>query len=341
MRALRDAAARGVRVRLLVDDLYTAGDDALWLGLAAQPGDRGAVVQPVPVRPRQPTQPPGRVGLRPRAHAPPHAQQAAGGRRCVGAGWAGATSPTPTSCRRHRAPSSTSTCWWLVRWCRRWRRPSTCTGTASTATSCAAWSTIRCRLQLRRAALAQDLAKALHHGRMCGGASGRGMPNPALAEAFDQGRLPMRLAMAIAAYDSPAKIENDEVADGHRHAGHQRCAGALAGGAGHPPGEAGAGGGVALPDSRAGGRCRAGRAARARRAGDAADQFAGRHRRTDGAPGLPQVPCGLAARRRRAVRMEPGTRRSRLARAAGRRHGAAPARQGRADRSRTWCSWVR
>lgn len=38
MRALRDAAARGVRVRLLVDDLYTAGDDALWLGLAATPG---------------------------------------------------------------------------------------------------------------------------------------------------------------------------------------------------------------------------------------------------------------------------------------------------------------
>jgi len=38
MRALRDAAARGVQVRLLLDDLYTAGDDALWLGLAALPG---------------------------------------------------------------------------------------------------------------------------------------------------------------------------------------------------------------------------------------------------------------------------------------------------------------
>jgi putative cardiolipin synthase len=38
MRALRDAARRGVRVRLLLDDLYTAGDDALWLGLAATPG---------------------------------------------------------------------------------------------------------------------------------------------------------------------------------------------------------------------------------------------------------------------------------------------------------------
>lgn len=37
MRALHDAAARGVRVRVLLDDLYTTGDDALWLGLAAAP----------------------------------------------------------------------------------------------------------------------------------------------------------------------------------------------------------------------------------------------------------------------------------------------------------------
>jgi putative cardiolipin synthase len=38
MQALRAAAQRGVRVRLLVDDLYTAGDDALWLALSTQPG---------------------------------------------------------------------------------------------------------------------------------------------------------------------------------------------------------------------------------------------------------------------------------------------------------------
>jgi putative cardiolipin synthase len=38
LRALRDAAARGVRVRLLIDDLYTGGADALWLGFAAHPG---------------------------------------------------------------------------------------------------------------------------------------------------------------------------------------------------------------------------------------------------------------------------------------------------------------
>ena len=37
LRALRDAAARGVRVRLLLDDLYTGGSDELLLGLAADP----------------------------------------------------------------------------------------------------------------------------------------------------------------------------------------------------------------------------------------------------------------------------------------------------------------
>jgi cardiolipin synthase C len=37
LRTLRDAAQRGVRVRLLVDDLYTAGSDLLLLGLNAHP----------------------------------------------------------------------------------------------------------------------------------------------------------------------------------------------------------------------------------------------------------------------------------------------------------------
>lgn len=37
LRGLRDAAARGVRVRLLLDDFYTAGMDDLLLGLAAHP----------------------------------------------------------------------------------------------------------------------------------------------------------------------------------------------------------------------------------------------------------------------------------------------------------------
>ncbi len=37
LRALRDAAARGVRVRLLIDDFYTSGEDELFLSLAAHP----------------------------------------------------------------------------------------------------------------------------------------------------------------------------------------------------------------------------------------------------------------------------------------------------------------
>jgi len=37
MRTLRDAALRGVRVRLLVDDLYTSGSDEMFSGLAAYP----------------------------------------------------------------------------------------------------------------------------------------------------------------------------------------------------------------------------------------------------------------------------------------------------------------
>lgn len=37
LRALRDAAARGVRVRLLVDDFHTSGSDELFLSLAAHP----------------------------------------------------------------------------------------------------------------------------------------------------------------------------------------------------------------------------------------------------------------------------------------------------------------
>jgi cardiolipin synthase C len=37
LRALRDAAERGVRVRLLIDDLYTGGQDPLFLAFAAHP----------------------------------------------------------------------------------------------------------------------------------------------------------------------------------------------------------------------------------------------------------------------------------------------------------------
>ena len=47
LRELRDAAARGVRVRLLVDDLYTQGLDPLLLGLAAHDGVEVRLFNPV------------------------------------------------------------------------------------------------------------------------------------------------------------------------------------------------------------------------------------------------------------------------------------------------------
>ncbi len=48
LRSLRDAAQRGVRVRLLVDDLYTAEIDPLLVGLAAQPNFEVRLFNPFP-----------------------------------------------------------------------------------------------------------------------------------------------------------------------------------------------------------------------------------------------------------------------------------------------------
>ena len=48
MRALRDAALRGVRVRVLMDDLYTSGEDALLLALAATPNVELRLFNPFP-----------------------------------------------------------------------------------------------------------------------------------------------------------------------------------------------------------------------------------------------------------------------------------------------------
>lgn len=50
LRALAEAAARGVRVRLLVDDLHAAGEDALLAGLAARPNVELRMFNPLPVR---------------------------------------------------------------------------------------------------------------------------------------------------------------------------------------------------------------------------------------------------------------------------------------------------
>ena len=50
LRELRDAAARGVRVRLLVDDLYTGGEDQLFGTLAAHPNVEVRLFNPLPSR---------------------------------------------------------------------------------------------------------------------------------------------------------------------------------------------------------------------------------------------------------------------------------------------------
>ena len=50
LRELRDAAARGVRVRLLMDDLYTGGQDDLLLGLAAHAHVELRLFNPLPSR---------------------------------------------------------------------------------------------------------------------------------------------------------------------------------------------------------------------------------------------------------------------------------------------------
>ncbi|HEX6018340.1 MAG TPA: phospholipase D family protein [Burkholderiaceae bacterium] len=50
LRELRDAAARGVRVRLLIDDLYAAGQDELFGALAADAHIEVRLFNPLPVR---------------------------------------------------------------------------------------------------------------------------------------------------------------------------------------------------------------------------------------------------------------------------------------------------
>ena len=50
LRELREAAARGVRVRLLVDDLYTAGEDEMFSTLAAFPNVEVRLFNPMPSR---------------------------------------------------------------------------------------------------------------------------------------------------------------------------------------------------------------------------------------------------------------------------------------------------
>jgi putative cardiolipin synthase len=55
LRELRDAAARGVRVRLLLDDFYTAGQDGLLAEFAAHPNVELRLFNPLPSRARSTT----------------------------------------------------------------------------------------------------------------------------------------------------------------------------------------------------------------------------------------------------------------------------------------------
>ncbi len=48
VRSLREAAARGVRVRLLIDDVYTSGEDDVLLAMASLPNVEVRLVNPFP-----------------------------------------------------------------------------------------------------------------------------------------------------------------------------------------------------------------------------------------------------------------------------------------------------
>ena len=82
LRALRDAAERGVRVRLLLDDFYTGGQDDLLLALAAHPNVEVRLFNPFCcARERASATRFVAVGRRLQAPQPPHAQQAVHRRR--------------------------------------------------------------------------------------------------------------------------------------------------------------------------------------------------------------------------------------------------------------------
>ena len=96
LRALRDAAARGVRVRLLVDDLHSADVDALLAGLAAHDQRRGAAVQPA-------------AGAQRLADDTAAAQPMHSSSSCTGACTTSCSSPTAMSPSPAGATSATST----------------------------------------------------------------------------------------------------------------------------------------------------------------------------------------------------------------------------------------
>ena len=135
LRALRDAAARGVRVRLLLDDIGTAGLDGLLMGLAAEPNAEVRLFNPFVA---------GRAWTFGRLlafagdfdrldHRMHNKLFIADGALAI---VAAATSPTPTSCAARKTTSSTWNSGSSARSFPRSAAPSTATGTASTRTTC-------------------------------------------------------------------------------------------------------------------------------------------------------------------------------------------------------------
>jgi putative cardiolipin synthase len=210
MRALRDAAARGVRVRLLLDDLYTAGDDALWLGLAATPGVELRLFNPF-LAGRDSL--PGRLidsalgeeRLHRRMHnkllVADGAWAMAGGRNIADAYFLPAAQGSFVDIDVLGAgalvPQMTQA--FDLYWNSDYSHDLRSVVDEPLDTTA------------RRAAFAQALGRSCLSAECAAVAQAR-QADAALTLAFDQGRLPLRLARASVAYDSPAKIENDEVA---------------------------------------------------------------------------------------------------------------------------------
>jgi cardiolipin synthase C len=210
MRALRDAAGRGVAVRVLIDDLYTAGDDALWLGLAAEPGIEVRLFNPFlsgrdSHLSRLVESALGHERMHRRMHnkllVADGALALAGGRNIADAYFLpsaqGSFVDIDVLVAGALVPQMVQAfdLFWNSDYSHELR------------------SVVDEPLgaPVRRAALAQDLAAPCATAE-CAAVETTRQASPALAEAFRQGRLQMQLALASVAYDSPAKIENDEVA---------------------------------------------------------------------------------------------------------------------------------
>jgi cardiolipin synthase C len=210
MRALRDAAVRGVAVRVLVDDLYTAGDDALWLGLAAEPGIEVRLFNPfLSGRDSHLSRLVESAFGDERMHRRMHnkllvadgALALAGGRNIADAYFLpaaqGSFVDVDVLVAGALVPQMEQA--FDLYWNSDYSHELRSVVDEPLASS------------LRRAALAQDLARPCATAE-CAAVEKARRASPALAEAFRQGHLPMRLALGTVIYDSPAKIENDEVA---------------------------------------------------------------------------------------------------------------------------------